>query len=223
MNVESKPEQNQNFEHWENTLYSFLALLEEDKNEVTAMANDMYTQIQAGLKSRPNLHQMEVLNKREKEYWNLQETINATSEQIKKIEESLMLMESGKLSESELKQLIDSLMPSTLEGEEETKLSKKKRAILRDQEFNEKHKQQGVTDDFNFDYYAKTAHNPNHLTTGRHLNKVKNLGSVSVEDAEATFFYYTADTHGGKVGHGKERYKHKTKGGKSSVKGRIKK
>lgn len=65
--------------------------------------------------------------------------------------------------------------------------------------------QQGLDSDespspLDIDYSSQ----PMHLTTGRHARKVQN---VDPYDPEGDFFFRTSDTHGGKVGHGKQRYK----------------
>jgi hypothetical protein len=53
---------------------------------------------------------------------------------------------------------------------------------------------------------------PNRLTTGRRATGVKNAGSSL--DAEGEFFYRTADTHGGKVGYGKNGVSYVSSSGK---------
>ena len=58
--------------------------------------------------------------------------------------------------------------------------------------------------------------NPTRITTGRHLKRLgpSQLEGVSKQEAAARFFTCTADTHGGKVKHGKKSVGYVTRGGK---------
>jgi hypothetical protein len=56
-----------------------------------------------------------------------------------------------------------------------------------------------------------------HPTTGRHFKRLKAdqlQGIESWKEAEELFYYYTADTHGGKVKHGKRGGSYPSKSGK---------
>jgi hypothetical protein len=59
--------------------------------------------------------------------------------------------------------------------------------------------------------------NPTRITTGRHLKRLgpsQLEGVSSSEEAAARFFTCTADTHGGKIKHGKKSAGYVTRGGK---------
>ena len=58
---------------------------------------------------------------------------------------------------------------------------------------------------------------PTRITTGRHLKRLgpsQLQGIESTKDAAERFYRYTADTHGGKVRHGKKHGSYLTRGGK---------
>jgi hypothetical protein len=57
---------------------------------------------------------------------------------------------------------------------------------------------------------------PTRITTGRHLKRLgpKQLEGTTIEEVPAKFFHETADTHGGKVKHGKKPGSYVTRGGR---------
>lgn len=189
---------------WEENLYNLLAEREAERDFLYAQANQLYDEINEGHSHNPNLHQIQVLGQQEAKYWRMQEQATQAGVTVREVEAAIELAQTGRLSEAEYHRLVDN--PS-----DQPALSKRKQAIKREEEFLKK---VGIIDDTNTDssylpgfsdslITDKT--NPTRLTTGRHAKNIKtNADSYSAVDE---FFYRTADTHGGKVGHGKQRYK----------------
>lgn len=140
-----------------------------------------------------------IFNRKRMQQGNRMNALYSLNEELRKVREGIALLESGQLSEKELRKLV--------EQDGEQVLSKKKRAIQKERRFLEQQglnpdepSPLGLDDSSRLDYSSQ----PNHLTTGRHARKVQNPDPF---DPAGDFFYRTADTHGGKVGHGKQRYK----------------
>ena len=139
-----------------------------------------------------NLYKQEVRGKEEREYQEIKDEIEKIIKEEKRLEEGLLNLASGILNKKE----IESLIPS--QDEEEVRISKRKRQILEDK------RRLGVDPrDIISEMYGEFGAEKMHLTTGRHVRTVKNLGSIDSLDAAAKFYFQTTDTHGGKVAYGK--------------------
>ena len=183
-------------------LYDLLMGAENDKNSLQEKINALYDEIQQIRTGNPNLHRLQIQANKEKEYWDLQEKLQELSNRIGEIESVIGLYDSGEFS-------LTDAMSSLGVVQEAPRLSKKKIAIQREREFLNR---AGISPDstmpVDLSFISGTSlgvmKNPTHITTGRHQRTVKNPDPM---DPQGDFFYRTADTHGGKVGHGKKRYK----------------
>lgn len=204
---------------WESKLYTLLESAEQERDAIIERANELYTSISTGRGASPNLHQQTLLNEQEVRYWQLQREADSANEHIRKIEQSLHLLEAGKISENELQELIGRPQEQT---EQQKQISKKRRAVIKQEDYR-RHKSSYIDPDLPELPLMDPTFGPNQigLTTGRHLKKVKGQGELNSQNAESTFHFYTADTHGGKVKHGKQRFRPKGKGGTSAVKKKI--
>ena len=145
------------------------------------------------MKSRPlNLHEQDVLNEKETEFWRIEGKLQEIAKLENQVQQALQQLEEGTISES----ILQSITPPTPKKTEQ--LSKRKARILEEQ--------QGIGLDpreIAYDMYAEFGRQPTtHLTTGRHQKHIK--GNMDSLTAGGEFFHYTADTHGGKVDHGKK-------------------
>lgn len=139
--------------------------------------------------------------KLEDEYWGIPDSLQAVQDKESEIQNSLLRITEGSISESEL----NSFFPPE---KEEVKLSKRKARMLEELQAIKKGASGIIFNNSGFGYtlgYWESAGSfaePNRLTTGRHAKRLK--GSFSTDSAAGEFFDRTADTHGGKVNYGKE-------------------
>jgi hypothetical protein len=152
-----------------------------------------------------NLHQRELRAAQENEYWRLKEKIDEISAEENRVQK--VLEDIGNDRNVDLKELNTLIKQPT--REDQTKLSKRKQRIL------EEKQRSGIDPrEINYFIWREFGSDAMALTTGRHAKGVKNLGNVSPDQASNEFFYRTADTHGGKVDHGKKGNMYVTKSGK---------
>ncbi len=172
---------------------------------------DLEKEIQAHLESleekisaRPfrslNLHKREERAEDEKVYWQLQAELRKLQEDENRLQQYLEDLERGVVDD----ELIKGFLSQVRESQDETRISKRKKRILEERE------RSGV-DPRNVDSELGLGANPSSLSTGRHLKRVKTGGH---DDPVGAFYYYTTDTHGGKVGHGKDGRTYVSKSGK---------
>lgn len=177
--------------YYENLLWQEAAEVSDIRRGLEARHQELYERIQVAQKRGVNLHEDELLRKEEQEYWRIQEKLGDLKKQEAFIQELLEKLASGSIDVKELQRFL--IKPE--ENKEE--LSKKKRRIL------EEKKRLGIDPrEILYDMYGEFGSEKMHLTTGRHLKRVK-LGNAFLEDAAGEFFYRTTDTHGGKVNYGK--------------------
>ncbi len=145
------------------------------------------------MKSRSlNLHERDVLNEKEAEFWRIEGKLQEIIKFEDQVQQALQQIEEGTINESALKSIAPPIQKKT------EQLSKRKARILEEQQ------RIGLDSrEIAYDMYAEFGYQPTtHLTTGRHQKRIKgNLNSLT---AGNEFFHRTADTHGGKVNHGKK-------------------
>lgn len=151
-----------------------------------------------------NLHQVGIRRNQEGEYWRIKEKINDIKEQESQIEQALSDLDKGTADMSQIEKL--TALPKQENSEA---LSKRKQRILEDKQ------RMGIDPrEIMADMYGEFGSEKMHLTTGRNVKMVKNLGQVTPEGAANEFFHATTDTHGGKTKHGKKGDVYVSKSGK---------
>lgn len=172
-----------------------------------------------------NLHTEQVVGEMERQYWRLGAIIDSIKTLEFQLEEGLEKLQKGSLTYNDL-----DFFGLSLSEESEGKLSKKKAAIRKDEErYRKILKERGVSEeDLQLDpiFYSLSGDigpthvpggpNETRLTTGRNLRKIKSTANLQFNpfNAESEFYHRTADSHGGKVGHGKKGDSYVSKGGK---------
>lgn len=140
-----------------------------------------------------NLYEKEKRGHEEKRYWEIKAEIEKIIAEENKLEDVILRLTANSITENE----ITHMLPE--QNEEQRALSKRKKRIL-----EEKQRlgidPRGVMNEM----YGEFGSEKMHLTTGRHVHAVKNLGSVDPLFAAAEFYYRTTDSHGGKVDYGKK-------------------
>jgi hypothetical protein len=167
------------------------------------------------LRASRNLDDQEKLRKKEKEFWNMQEDIRRlVGKRDTLLDACTEFEETGVVNE----RLAQTLIPEYFANNkgEEQRLSKRKLAILRETEREERLGRPGQEPswvDCPLWPFAGINSKPQTriLTTGRRATHI--TGSFSSLDAERKFYECTADTHGGKV-RGGSKGKHGFKPGK---------
>lgn len=196
-------------EGWSDLLWEKAADLAESRKAITSVVNAIFEEL--GNKGK-NMHPRDKVD-RENEYWQYMKQLDEVKKEEQALEDALVEVGSGTVLEEKLMELLDIPKKQT-----EEKLSKKKR---KEREFYERLMNDprmrdaidlGIVPPLRrsrwrgFGGYSE-APQTTHLTTGRHATDVKNLGTVTPEQAEEEFYYKTADTHGGKVDYGKKTRK----------------
>ena len=161
------------------------------KTQLKERRDSVYREIDEMKSSSLNLHEREILDQKEAEYWRIGGKLEEIETLENQIEEQLQQLQAGTAAESTLQ----SLKPSTQKETEQ--LSKRKARIL-----EEKQRLNMGQGEIAYDMYKEFGPQTTHLTTGRHQTHFK--GNMGAADAESNFFYHSADTHGGKVDHGKK-------------------
>lgn len=195
MSIES-PQQKKNLESLKTTyeplLWQRAEELSELRTQLKEHQQDVYHQT-SEMKSRSlNLHEHDVLNEKEAEFWRIERKLQEIVKFEDQVQQALQQLEEGTINEFTLKS-ITPLIPKKTE-----QISKRKARILEEQQ------RIGLDPrEIAYDMYAEFGYQPTtHLTTGRHQKHVKgNLNSLT---AKEEFFHRTADTHGGKVNYGKK-------------------
>ena len=171
-------------------LWRHVEYLSELKNPLTQHQMELYQEVAAMRNHHLNLYEQELLAKKETEYWRISEKLQDIKDQEDQLIQTLQNLEAGIIDE----EVIQKLVPQT---QETGHISKKKRRILEEKE------RLGIDPrEIAWDMYREFGSNQTRLTTGRHRKQVK--GSFDPTSAADEFFYRTADTHGGKVSHGKK-------------------
>ncbi len=151
-----------------------------------------------------NLHELDARRGEEDEYFRINAKIQEIERQEKEIEDMLSDFDQGKLDALRIESLARGPDIS-----DERKLSKKRQRIL-----EEKQRLGMDPREIMADMYREFGSEKMHLTTGRNLSRVRNLGQMTPEQAASEFFYRTTDTHGGKTEHGKKGDTYISPGGK---------
>src|SRR3989344_2846100 len=192
--------------HYEGQLWDVATELSTMRSAIEEHTAELYTEIEA-MKVKANLHTQEVLRGKESEYWRIMGKIQTINEQEQQVQKALLDLEEGVATKTGIERL---LPKKEVEGAD--KISRRKEHI-----YEEKMRLGMDPSEILYDIYGLygsnrlTERETTHLTTGRHLKGVK--GNLSSYDAAQAFYYYTADTHGGKVGYGKKGDSYVTKGG----------
>ena len=162
------------------------------RTQMKECQQDVYQQT-SEMKSRLlNLHEHDVLNEKEAEFWRIEKKLQEIATLEDQVQQALQSLEEGTIGESALQSIAPHLPKET------EQLSKRKARILEEQQ------RLGLDPrEVAYDMYAEFGYQPTtHLTTGRHQKRIKgNLNSLTAGDE---FFHQTADTHGGKVSYGKK-------------------
>lgn len=167
----------------------------------------LYDEIEKMRTRRLNLAEEEVMVQKETEYWRIQGQIQQLSSDEERVLQLLADLEAGTIDP----QVLQEFLPPP--AEEKENLSKRKRRIL------EEKKRLGL-DISEANWYAhyldvlprEIAAPTTRLTTGRNRKGIK--GQFDSYTAVGEFFDQTADTHGGKVPHGKNGKTYTTREGK---------
>lgn len=148
-------------------------------------------------KAQLNLHERDVLAAKEKEYWRVTRKIEEIAERETKIVEALEALETGTIDEAAIRELVP---PPAQETEQ---MSKRRKAMQAEQERLGMSAAEIAWHKYTtFGVRPTYGTQPNRLTTGHNLSRVH--GDFRPDEAEAAFRLRTADTHGGKVQHGKD-------------------
>lgn len=189
--------QNENVDSGELTpegrLWAYADELFNLKEPIKNRQTGLYREIEGMRRTSLNLHEKEILGSLEREYWRQEQTLLDISQREAELEEALVGLESGEPDMA----LIDRIAPKPQPLTE--KISKKKAAKKKDL------MERGLNQD-EADWYIYLEFGPiptNDLTTGR--NRSAYRGNAPANAAIDEFYYQTADTHGGKVSHGKGR------------------
>ena len=143
-----------------------------------------------------NLHEKDLLTAKESEYWGLTAAIEQTMVAEDTIENALLRLDGDDISEEELLRILPQ------ESGDSTKISKRKQRILEEEERLASVVKSDLFDGMGIPIQSAFGSERTRLTTGRHQKSI--TGSLDPLSAEGEFFYRTADTHGGKVSHGKK-------------------
>jgi len=173
---------------------------------LTEHQNQLYQEVQTMRSRHLNLHERDVLAKKEDDYWRIQGKMQDLAKQEDEIVEALRGLENGTVDENRLRKI------APPPPEETTQLSKRKQKIL-----EERMRLGDDPREISWDIYREFGSrefgsNPTRLTTGRHQKRIS--GSFHPVTAEDVFYFRTADTHGGKVGHGKKGGSYATPAGR---------
>jgi len=165
--------------------------LMEMRASMTSRRDELYAEIQTMRAKALNLHEKDVVAQKETEYWRIHAKIEDIEKLENQLEAALEKLDAGQISQEELDKLIPQPQKQT------PQLSKRKRRIL------EEMQQLGLhPSEIAWGMYGEFGSNPTRLTTGRHQTGIK--ANFDPMFGASEFFYRTADTHGGKVAHGKK-------------------
>lgn len=172
------------------------ALIWKKAEELDALKKEIQAHI-AELEAKMNSRDFRDLNLAEQEergndeqlYWQLQAELKSLEADENRLQRYLEDLDNGVVDEELFRAFLDQVQ----ESQDATRLSGRKKHILEE-------KERLGEDPRNIDAEIGFGASPHSLTTGRGLKRVKTGGQ---DDPVSAFYYYTADTHGGKVDHGK--------------------
>ena len=176
MSIES-PQQKKNLESLKTTyeplLWQRAEELSELRTQLKEHQQDVYHQT-SEMKSRSlNLHEHDVLNEKEAEFWRIEGKLQEIVKFEDQVQQALQQLEEGTINESTLKSIAPSIPKKT------EQISKRKARILEEQQ------RIGLDPrEIAYDMYAEFGYQPTtHLTTGRHQKHVKgNLNSLTAKE-----------------------------------------
>jgi len=173
----------------------------QQRTQLTVQQQNLYEEIDQMKKRNLNLHEKDQLALKEGAYWSLSAALEKLTVLDTAIETGLLQLSDGSLD----KRSLGKILPPQKSG---PMLSKRKRRILEERErlakLNKEH--------FITDVAGVSIPETRHLNTGRHATGIK--GNFDTLGAADEFFYRTTDTHGGKVGYGKDGRTLPSKSGK---------
>jgi hypothetical protein len=195
---------------YQSLLWEKVEEISEIRADLQAQLERMFAEIQAKRASRLNLHEQDLVIEQETEYWKLNEQlleIVAVEERIFKLLEGL---EDGTVAEDKI---LPFLPEKTSEAVKEQQLSKRRRAIAKQQAKEKKFNSAGTYSflgDVGLLYLFNgnsslggaglsvgPSSDPRRISSGRKRGRVVTSSGQGV--TELDFFNATADTHGGKT------------------------
>ena len=152
----------------------------------------------ANMRSRRlNLHEQDVLGKKEDEYQILTPQLNQKKQEEEEIQKKLIDLEYGMMSAEIKNEIIHAVKGDDV-------ISKRRQKIKEEQ--SRIQKELNIIDGrYAAQIARKGGQQGTHLTTGRHATQIK--GNIDTTKAEEEFYRKTTDTHGGKVAYGKRQRK----------------
>jgi len=197
-------ENRSNAKELEQRLWAKAEELSEIRRGLAERMKELYAKINGGDVGGIGLQAEQLRANLENEYWRLDAKVNDIKELEAKIEVMLEGLDLGEANSEE----IGNFLAEPEHEQEGEKLSRYKQRIL------EEKQRLGIDPrEIRADMYDEFGSEKMHLTTGRNAgHRVK--GTFNSTDAEKEFFSRTADTHGGKVEHGKKGDTYISKSGK---------
>ena len=195
---------------YEPLLWEQAGALSQLRTPLSQYQTQLYTDVGTMRGRKLNLYEQEMLAQKEAEYWRIHGKVQDIVLQENQIVAALVALEEGTIAEAKLQEI------APPKEKETDHVSKRRRRML---EENERLKGLGIDpteiawdlyQEFGFDVPRELA--IPQLTTGRHRTGIR--GNFDPESASQEFFHATADTHGGKVGHGKRGNYYRTTGGR---------
>src|SRR3989344_853209 len=181
----------------EDFLWKKAESLQQVRTDLEKKINILETEIASMRSRRLNLHEQNVLGKKEDEYQILTPQLNQKKQEEEEIQEKLIDLEYGMMSAKIKNEIIHAV-----EGDEI--VSKRRQKI--EEEQSRIQKELNITDErYAAQIARKGGQQGTHLTTGRHATQIK--GNIDSASAAEEFYHRTADTHGGKVSYGKRSKK----------------
>ena len=177
----------------EDFLWKKAESLQQARTDLEKKINILETEIANMRSRRLNLHEQDILGKKEDEYQILIPQLNQKKQEEEEIQKKLVDLEYGIMSAEIKNEIIHAV-----EGDEI--VSKRRQKI--EEEQSRIQKELNITDErYAAQIARKGGRQGTHLTTGRHATDIK--GNIDSANAAEEFHHRTADTHGGKVSYGK--------------------
>jgi len=181
----------------EDFLWKKAESLQQARTDLEKKINILETEIANMRSRRLNLHEQDILGKKEDEYQILIPQLNQKKQEEEEIQKKLVDLEYGIMSAEIKNEIIHAV-----EGDEI--VSKRRQKI--EEEQSRIQKELNITDErYAAQIARKGGRQGTHLTTGRHATDIK--GNIDSASAAEEFYHRTADTHGGKVSYGKRSKK----------------
>ena len=182
--------------------------LRQEKTDLEKRVSTLETEIADMWNRHLNLHEQDVLGKKEDEYQMLTPQLNQKKQEEEEIQKKLVDLEYGMMSAEIKDKIIKAIREnSDILSKKKQKIEEEKNRILNNMTGNRVINDRELKEQLS-KIAAESAHKggqQGRLTTGRHATHIS--GNIDSANAAEEFYHKTTDTHGGKVGYGKRQRK----------------